>query len=422
MPSPVGTFLAERSLEKELQCICGKLIQDDDDFRATYLYVLTGRGASPVYHPAAWTEPRLQSVSSLDEVINNIISSNSRLQYSSSFDQSTSSYRFIGSYIAHNCDLINRVPFTPPRFDLIDRETNLPIPAINMSKYMYFRYHHLPAKDLRAASPPPIGRRPDHQIFKNYRGSIKMFVNEIGERTIERARSITSMIVLANIMSEEFKRRCRSVASHLQLEMFFYKSITDDQLYYVFTDFWSAIDFRALQVSDELPHSPTEQDTWRFQLRKFAKVTFACLARDYFKYCLQVTRLKKGHNSTQPSEREENFNEEKLTYERLCRNLWSYPNIIGENEVVRNLHREFLAPPGEDTLLITEPPAIEIQDGHIPGNGKIFFDVEKERKRFNTGLQKVVDEWQKPPALVLLKDAPDFYATRDFLVDCDPPI
>ncbi|THV48984.1 hypothetical protein BGAL_0217g00090 [Botrytis galanthina] len=412
MPSPIEIFLAERSIKKELQCIYGKLIQDDDDFRATYLYVFTGRGASPVYHPAAWREPRLQSVSSLDEPF----------PYSSSFYQSTSSHRFISSYIAHNCDLIDRVPFTPPRFDLIDRETNLPIPAINMSKYIYFRYHHLPAEELRAASPPLIGRRPDHQIFRNFRGSIKMFVDDIEERTIERARSITSMIVLANIMSEEFKRRCRSIANHLALEMFFYKSVTDDQLYYVFNDFWSAIDFRALQVSDELPHAPTEQDKWRFQLRKFTKVTFACLARDYFKYCLQVTRLKKGQNSTQPSEREENFNKEKLTYERLCRNLWAYPNRIGGNEAVRNLHREVLASPDKNTQLITEPPAIEIQDGHIAGSGRIFFDVEKERKRFNTGLQKVTDEWQKPPALVLLKDAPSFYATRDFLIDCDPPM
>ncbi|KAF5870496.1 uncharacterized protein Bfra_009884 [Botrytis fragariae] len=405
MSAPVQIFLAERSLEKELQCIYGKLIQDDEDFRATYLYVLTGRGASPVDHPAAWRAPRLRSVSSLSE--------------------STSSHRFIGSYIAHNCDLINRVPFTPPRFDLIDIRTNLPIPAINMTKFMYFRYHHLPAKELRAASPPPIGRRPYHQDFENYRRSIEMFVNDIEERTIERARTITSMIVLANIMSEEFKRRCRSIANHFHLETFFYNSVTDDQLYYVFTDFWSAIDFRSLQVSDKLPQSPTEQDKWRFQLRRFTKVTFACLARDYFKYCLQVTRVKKGHNrydSKQPSEREEKFKEEKATYERLCRNLRDYPNIIGENEVVRNLYIETLAPPDQNTQLITEPPGIEIRDAHIPGFGEIFFDVEKERKRFNTGLQKVAHEWRKPPSLVLLKDARDFHATRDFLVDCNPPM
>lgn len=78
MPSPIEILLAERSIKKELQCIYGKLIQDDDDFRATYLYVFTGRGASPVHHPAAWREPRLQSVNSLDEVINNILSSDSR--------------------------------------------------------------------------------------------------------------------------------------------------------------------------------------------------------------------------------------------------------------------------------------------------------------------------------------------------------
>ncbi|KAF7925065.1 uncharacterized protein EAE98_007153 [Botrytis deweyae] len=405
MPTPTELFLAERCLEKELQCIYGKVIQDDEDFRATYLYVLTGRGASPADHPAAWREPILQSVGSLSE--------------------SSSSRRFIGSYIAHNIDLINQVPFTPPRFDFIDMRTNLPIAAINMSKFVYFRYHHLPARELRTASPPRIGRRPDHRDFENYRRAIEMFVSDIGQRTIERARGITSMIVLANVMSEEFKRRCRSIANHFQLETFFYNSVTDDQLYYVFTDFWSSIDFRSLLVSDELPNSPTEQDKWRFQLRRFTKVTFACLARDYFKYCLQVTRLKKDHNrcdSTQPSEREEKLNEEKATYERLCRNLRDYPNITRENEVVRDLHIETLAPPDEDTQLITELPAIEIQEGHIPRGGMIFFDVEKERKRFITGLQKVVDEWRKPPALVLLKDARDFYATRNFLVDCNPPM
>ncbi|TGO86068.1 hypothetical protein BPOR_0338g00050 [Botrytis porri] len=395
MSMPIKIFLAEKSLEKELRCIYGKLIQDDEDFRATYLYVLTGRGASPADHPAAWRQPRLRSVSSLS------------------------------SYIGHNTDLINEVPFTPPRLDLIDMRTNLPIPAINMTKFLYFRYHYLPAKELRATSPPRVGKRPYHRVFENYKRSMEMFVNDIGERTIERARAITSMIVLGNIMSEEFKRRCRSIANHFQLETFFYNSVTDDQLYYVFSDFWSAIDFRALQVSDKLPDSPREEDKWRFQLRRFTKVTFACLARDYFKYCLQVTRVKKGHNrhdSKQPCEREEKVNEEKAIYERLCRNLRDYPARNDKNEIVRHLHRETLAPPDKDTQLITEPPGIEIQDGHIPGTGTIFFDVEKERKRFNTGLKKVAHEWQKPPALVLLKDALNFHATRDFLVDCNPPM
>ncbi|KAM0126053.1 hypothetical protein ACHAO1_010291 [Botrytis cinerea] len=361
MPTRVQEFLARRILEKELQCVYGKLIQDDEDFQATYLYVLAGRGASPADHPAAWSQPRLRSVSSLSE--------------------SSSSGRFVGSYIDHNCDLINRVPFTSPRFDLIDIRTNLPIPAINMTKAVYFRYHNLPADKLRATSPPHIGRRPEQQDYENYKRSIEMFVDNIQYRTIERARTITSMIVLANIMSEEFKRRCRSIANHFHLEIFFYNSVTDDQL--------------SLQVSDKLPNSPTEQDKLRYQLRKFTKVKFARLARDYFRCCLQVTRIKKGHNrydSKQPSEREDIFNEKKATYERLCRNLRDYPEINRENELVRRLHKETLATPEEDIQLITEPPVIEIQDAFIPGSmtrspGRILFDAEKQRKRFNIGME-----------------------------------
>ncbi|KAM0318774.1 hypothetical protein ACHAO8_001571 [Botrytis cinerea] len=377
MPTRVQEFLARRILEKELQCVYGKLIQDDEDFQATYLYVLAGRGASPADHPAAWSQPRLRSVSSLSE--------------------SSSSGRFVGSYIDHNCDLINRVPFTSPRFDLIDIRTNLPIPAINMTKAVYFRYHNLPADKLRATSPPHIGRRPEQQDYENYKRSIEMFVDNIQYRTIERARTITSMIVLANIMSEEFKRR--------------------------------SIDFRSLQVSDKLPNSPTEQDKLRYQLRKFTKVKFARLARDYFRCCLQVTRIKKGHNrydSKQPSEREDIFNEKKATYERLCRNLRDYPEINRENELVRRLHKETLATPEEDIQLITEPPVIEIQDAFIPGSmtrspGRILFDAEKQRKRFNIGMEYLELQWKKQPASVLLKDARDFPATRDFLVDCNPP-
>ncbi|KAF7950305.1 hypothetical protein EAE96_007593 [Botrytis aclada] len=264
MPKSIETLLTERSSEKEIQCVYGKLIQDDEDFRATYRYVLAGRGASPENHPAAWIEPTLQSVSSLG-----------------SLSQPGFSRIFVGSYICHNCNLIYEVPHTPPRFDFIDTRTNLPIPSINMTKFVYFRYHCLPAKELRETSPPLIGRRPKDQAFENYRRSIETFLNDIGDQTIERARRITSMIVLANVMSEEFKRRCRSTANHFQLEMFFYNSVTNDQLYYVFVNFWSAIDFRSLLVSDRLPRSPTEEDKWRHQLRNFTKMTFASVARDY---------------------------------------------------------------------------------------------------------------------------------------------
>ncbi|RAL67132.1 hypothetical protein DID88_007910 [Monilinia fructigena] len=103
------------------------------------------------------------------------------------------------------------------------------------------------------------------------------------------------------LKTEEFKRRCRSEIGMISLAIFFFKVVTDEQLYYIYEPIWSAVDFSFIPGSDEKPsHNCSVVRKIKWDLRMFTKLGFGFLASHYFSNCLQRTAGRQDGSKETP--------------------------------------------------------------------------------------------------------------------------
>ncbi|KAI9650819.1 hypothetical protein NHQ30_000853 [Ciborinia camelliae] len=325
--------------------IPGDLIQDDLDFKETYEFVLALRGASIEEHPAAWEEKTLTPAPI--------------------YAPPNRSATIIEEYINLNTKLGNEYPGSPHTriINLSDDETTLPIPTVNMAKAFYFRWHYLQTQEYKLIVPPVFsGLEDDHPLREAWVTIMEDYLKIVAEDIIGRFQNIATSIVLANIQSYEFQQKCR--LGHFTLARFFFKALTNDQLYYIYGPIWSAVDFSFIQGSDTLPDSPSELDLIVWDLRKFAKSEFGSFAAQYFEWCLQRKALDR-HDSKQLSEAEKN-------------------------------------------ALASSPGFWEKKDA--------FFNSQEEEKRYTEGFSKVLYNWSMSvPFSRFFKTSPMLPAARHFM-------
>ncbi|KAG4032863.1 hypothetical protein MFRU_006g03240 [Monilinia fructicola] len=255
------------------------ILKDDLDFQATYDYVLNLRREIRDYLcPGTWQEIELKPIPVHRYV-------RPRIAHSPF-------YNTVRSQINYNMSLIEKfrkkTKFAAAS-DIIDDKVDLPIFTVNMAKAVWFRWRVLSRQDYLRIRPPHIYDNDNPQLEK-YIELLSETLDQMEYEILHRARQITSSIVLANVKSEEFKRRCRSEIGMISLAIFFFKTVTDEQLYYIYGPIWSAVDFSFIPGSDEKPPNGCSiVSKIKWDLRMFTKLGFGYLASHYFSNCLQRT-------------------------------------------------------------------------------------------------------------------------------------
>ncbi|KAF5879121.1 uncharacterized protein Bfra_006326 [Botrytis fragariae] len=87
------------------------------------------------------------------------------------------------------------------------------------------------------------------------------------------------------IHTDEFKEICWSDNAREDLEVFFARSATNDQLYYVYSKLWTAVNFRFVMDNNVRPNAQEKQV--RKDVRQIIKRGFGFAAADYFNLCIQ---------------------------------------------------------------------------------------------------------------------------------------
>ncbi|TGO40716.1 hypothetical protein BHYA_0033g00700 [Botrytis hyacinthi] len=98
-------------------------------------------------------------------------------------------------------------------------------------------------------------------------------------------RNVTYGMIAEAIHTDEFKEICRSDNARDDLELFFAKSATNDQLHYVYSKLWTAIDFGF--VMDNNVRSNAQEEQVRKDVRQIINWGFGFAAADYFNLCIQ---------------------------------------------------------------------------------------------------------------------------------------
>ncbi|KAB8294057.1 hypothetical protein EYC80_009513 [Monilinia laxa] len=158
-----------------------------------------------------------------------------------------------------------------------------------MAKAVWFRWCVISRQAYLDIRPPHLYNE-DGPELRKYMDLLSKIMDQMEYEIFHRVRQITSSIVLANVKSEEFKRRCRSEIGMISLAIFFFKVVTDEQLYYIYEPIWSSVDFSFIPGSDEKPpHNCSMVRKVKWDLRMFTKLGFGVLASHYFSNCLQRT-------------------------------------------------------------------------------------------------------------------------------------
>ncbi|ESZ94306.1 hypothetical protein SBOR_5302 [Sclerotinia borealis F-4128] len=346
--------------------IPGNLIHDDIDFQATYAYILSLREA-PAQALGAWEEKTLAPAPTSV--------------------QPDGPYEPIAVHLEESIMRGYFPQLTPSTraANAIWEESNLPMTTINLAKTVYFRFRSLqPSESMDIAPPAIVQSGFDSPESAEYKSILDLYLEKMAIVILERSEQIASSMVLANIRSNEFRQRCRSNMGNLALAMFFYKTVTDDQIYYIYGPIWSAIDFSFIRVSDTLPENPTLKENLQWDLRKFTKLGFASFASHFFENCLQRKALRR-HDSQQMSETEKKALASKLEDEN--------DGIAEDRDASAN-------PKTED-------------------QGNILFDAEEARNNFDRGRLKVLWHWKKAPYAKFMVFPETLPATATFKTSVD---
>ncbi|KAF7958080.1 hypothetical protein EAE96_003647 [Botrytis aclada] len=103
-------------------------------------------------------------------------------------------------------------------------------------------------------------------------------------------RNVASSMIAEAIHTDEFKEICRSDNARDDLEMFFARSETNDQLHCVYSKLWTAIDFGFVMNNIVRPNA--QEGRVRQNVRQIIKWGFGFAAADYFNLCIQIIGVR----------------------------------------------------------------------------------------------------------------------------------
>ncbi|CAD6449116.1 3072bf9a-e4f2-41a4-ab33-cdf8d1aa1fac [Sclerotinia trifoliorum] len=402
----------------------GNLIQDDQDFEVTHAYVLAARGGDPKDRPAAWKEPELIPAGTHDQTSKVDRPTQNQKLISAGKSVPRPTYTSILKHLEHNLKLREGAPGIRRRnsiIDPIDEESGLTIPTLNMARAIFFRWHSISEQECKIIAPPVIARlrRGDPEL-EDYIHDLMIYQDKVELEVLQRALDMTCSIVLANIHTDDFKERCRSNFGHLRLAMLFYNLVTDDELYYIFRTLWLAVDFSFVQCSDKLPDSPTDEDEFRWHLRKFTKLKFAHLAAYYFEQCLQQ-KSPIRHESMQPSKAERQAFASGLRRDMEKKEEELSKSQENENDNDAGRRHPPVDPKVElDQDLFEDPPEVVIHEDPLAtpkaeDREIAWFNSEQAAEGWARGVMNVVDYWREPPFSLFIWDVHMLPATGNFL-------
>ncbi|TEY60638.1 hypothetical protein BOTCAL_0179g00230 [Botryotinia calthae] len=118
-----------------------------------------------------------------------------------------------------------------------------------------------------------------------YHRAVKTYVSNLERDILERMRNVASSMIAETISTDRFKEICRSDNSRQDIELFFAQSATNDQLHYVYSKLWTAVDFGFVKNNNLRLNALEEQV--RKGVRQMIKWDFGFAAADYFNLCIQ---------------------------------------------------------------------------------------------------------------------------------------
>ncbi|TGO60298.1 hypothetical protein BOTNAR_0147g00070 [Botryotinia narcissicola] len=197
------------------------LITHDRDFRATGDYINSSGDQDS--HPAAWKEPEL--VSAHRKVKPYIV------------------YRPVPEFLAANQLL--KFPNQLKRLKVREEfSSDLPPLTINLVKSVYLLQRAIEPREFSRIQPSYLTRYSSSSHERtHHRRAVSAYVSNSEREILERMRNVTSSMIAERIYTDEFREICRSKNTRDDLELFFARSATNDQLHYVYSRLWTAVDF-----------------------------------------------------------------------------------------------------------------------------------------------------------------------------------
>ncbi|KAF7904697.1 hypothetical protein EAF00_002031 [Botryotinia globosa] len=93
----------------------------------------------------------------------------------------------------------------------------------------------------------------------HYRRAVNAYASQLERDILERMRNVTSSMIAEAIYTDESREICRSENARHDLELFFARSATNDQLHYVYSRLWTAVDFGFVMDNSVRPNAQEEQ-------------------------------------------------------------------------------------------------------------------------------------------------------------------
>ncbi|TGO50159.1 hypothetical protein BCON_0190g00110 [Botryotinia convoluta] len=239
------------------------LITHDCDFRATEDCINTLRDR--VDHSASWKDPQLLSTD--EKVTANI------------------EYIPVSEFLTAN--QLPKVANQQKRLKVREEySSDLPALMISLVKSIYLLQRAITPEQFTRIQPSYLthysGKSHDRAF---YRRAVNTYVSNLEREILKRMRDVASAMIAEAIGTDRFKAICRSDRARQGLELFFVQSATNDQLYYVYSKLWMAVNFGFVMDNNVRPNAQEEQV--RKNVRQIIKWGFGFAAADYFSLCIQ---------------------------------------------------------------------------------------------------------------------------------------
>ncbi|KAF7907073.1 uncharacterized protein EAF01_004660 [Botrytis porri] len=213
------------------------LITHNRDFRATEDYINDLKDR--VDHPASWKDSQLLST---DELI-------------------TANMEYIPVSKFFTLNQLPKVADQRKRLK-VNEECSSDLPPLKMSlvKSVYLLQRAIEPNEFVRIQPAYLTRYTGTSHDRaHYRHAVNKYVSNLERGILERMRSVTSSMIAEAIRTDKFKETCRSDTAREDLELFFARTASNNQLYYVYSKLWTVINFRFVMDNNVRPNAQEEQ-------------------------------------------------------------------------------------------------------------------------------------------------------------------